>query len=128
MTAISTYDQINNDGDSNFNYMSDSLMLFGNICSNKLLSKSSKVLFLNKYDIFKKKIKVRPAQQFFPDAPRSVNHTEIAEYFIKKFEALSINSILSIHATVSTDSNAMTIIINETMRAIIKKVFSSAGL
>jgi G-protein alpha subunit len=45
--------------DSRINRLEDSFLLWRTVCSSKLLEKTSLILFMNKIDLLKKKIKVR---------------------------------------------------------------------
>jgi hypothetical protein len=128
LTAISAYDELNFEGDNPINRMIDSLTLFGEICSNKLLLKAQKIVFLNKFDLFKKKVKISPVQKYFQDAPKSVKAIDLATYFQQKFRKMANNDSLPVYPTSCTDTNAMSIIVNETINSILKKGLQSAGL
>ena len=47
--------------------MHESMVLFDSICNNKWFAKTSLVLFLNKTDIFRQKIKLTPLSFCFPE-------------------------------------------------------------
>ena len=47
--------------------MLEALMLFDSICNSTWFTKTSMILFLNKIDIFKEKIKDSPIKKYFPD-------------------------------------------------------------
>jgi len=47
--------------------MQEALTLFDSICNSKWFVKTSVILFLNKIDIFKDKLKVSPLNKYFPD-------------------------------------------------------------
>ncbi|KAI9273028.1 guanine nucleotide binding protein, alpha subunit [Phascolomyces articulosus] len=89
VVAISGYDQcLVEDRDS----MLEALMLFDNICNSKWFVKTSMILFLNKIDIFKEKIKESPITKYFPDYAGSESDFEQARaYFKKRFQRLNQN-------------------------------------
>src|SRR5690606_38946773 len=64
--ALSEYDQKLYEDDLT-NRMNESLRVFKDICNNKWFAEISIILFLNKKDIFKKKIKRIPISVTFPE-------------------------------------------------------------
>lgn len=65
MVAISEYDQVLFE-DESVNRMTESLTLFQSICNMEWFSKTSIILFMNKTDVFKKKLKSNPLRLYFP--------------------------------------------------------------
>jgi hypothetical protein len=109
VVAISGYDQrLVEDKDAN--QMHESLMLFDNICNSKWFINTSMILFLNKIDIFKKKILISPISKWFPDFEGD-NHSyeQTVEYFKRRFQRLNQNDnkLLYIHYTDATDANLL---------------------
>lgn len=47
--------------------MEDAVQLFSSICSNSLLRDCNIILFLNKTDLFERKLKDSPVQKYFAD-------------------------------------------------------------
>jgi len=64
--ALSEYDQVLLEVNS-VNRMEESLTLFGSIVNSSWFTRTSIVLFLNKIDIFKKKIMTVPLSKYYPD-------------------------------------------------------------
>ncbi|KAI9313591.1 putative Gpa2-guanine nucleotide-binding protein alpha-2 subunit [Dichotomocladium elegans] len=91
IVAISGYDQcLLEDRDSN--QMFEALMLFDSICNSSWFEKTSMILFLNKIDIFREKIKTSPIAQHFPDYTGPPEDAEQASaYFRKRFQRLNRN-------------------------------------
>ncbi|CAO3698604.1 hypothetical protein CU097_007669 [Rhizopus azygosporus] len=128
VVAISGYDQcLVEDKDSN--QMHESLMLFDSICNSVWFKNTSVILFLNKIDIFKKKIHVSPVSKWFPDFEgNDDSFDQTVEYFKRRFHRLNQNSNkrLYIHCTDATDGrlldNVMTavsdIILNENLNTL----------
>lgn len=65
MVAISEYDQVLFE-DESVNRINESLMLFKSICAMDWFSQTSIILFMNKTDLFKKKLKTSPLINYFP--------------------------------------------------------------
>ena len=55
-------------------------MLFDNICNSKWFINTSMILFLNKIDIFKKKILISPISKWFPDFEGKIIYIKILIY------------------------------------------------
>lgn len=53
--------------------MYEALMLFDTICNSHWFKNTSMILFLNKLDIFKRKILQSPLSKYFPDYTGNVN-------------------------------------------------------
>ncbi|KAJ3344133.1 Guanine nucleotide-binding protein G(t) subunit alpha-2, partial [Kappamyces sp. JEL0680] len=66
VTALSSYDQVLVE-DPTVNRLIDSIVLFEQITSHPLLTKKSFILFLNKRDLFEKKIRKIHLDKFFPE-------------------------------------------------------------
>ncbi|KAJ1560492.1 guanine nucleotide-binding protein subunit alpha, partial [Cladochytrium tenue] len=66
VASISSYDQTLVE-DEETNRMQDTLTLFGYIINHPLLKTISVILFLNKSDLFRKKVKTSPIEGHFPD-------------------------------------------------------------
>ncbi len=66
IVALNGYDQSLAE-DESVNRMQDGLQLFAAICNHPLFVNTSIMLFLNKIDLFKERIKVSPISDYFPD-------------------------------------------------------------
>ena len=64
--ALSEYDQVLLEVNS-INRMEESLTLFGSIVNSAWFTRTSIVLFLNKIDIFRKKLLTVPLERYYPD-------------------------------------------------------------
>jgi guanine nucleotide-binding protein G(i) subunit alpha len=73
MVAISEYDQVLFE-DKTVNRISESLMLFKSVCEMEWFQKTSIILFMNKTDLFKKKLKKSPLINYFPKYQGSILH------------------------------------------------------
>ncbi|KAI9282361.1 guanine nucleotide binding protein, alpha subunit [Sporodiniella umbellata] len=109
VVAISGYDQCLVE-DKDGNQMHESLMLFDNICNSRWFTDTSIILFLNKIDIFQKKILVSPVSRWFPDFDGDNSNSESAiAYFKTRFRRLNQNpnKPLYAHCTDATDANLL---------------------
>lgn len=77
MVAISEYDQVLFE-DETVNRMTESLTLFQSICDMEWFEKTSIILFMNKTDLFKKKLKSSPLKLYFPRYKGNFHH----QYFL----------------------------------------------
>ncbi|VDL94398.1 unnamed protein product [Schistocephalus solidus] len=66
VAALSEYDLIRLE-DGEMNRMRESMALFHSVCNNRWFRETNILLFLNKWDIFKKKIRTSPLNQCFAD-------------------------------------------------------------
>jgi len=68
-------------------------MLFESICNSQWFIRTSVILFLNKIDLFKRKLLISPVKKYFPDYqgdPKS--YKQASEYFQDNFKRLNRNS------------------------------------
>lgn len=66
LAAISEYDQKLYEDDS-VNRVHEALTLFDSICNSQWFAKTSMILFLNKKDLFEKKLTTSPLENYFPE-------------------------------------------------------------
>jgi len=99
LASLSAYDQ-NLYEDDQTNRMSEALELFGQICNSRWFKDTAMILFLNKRDLFEKKIKKTPITVCFPKFTDEVsqghklvhNEFECKEYIKRQFLALNKRS------------------------------------
>ncbi|KAG8982782.1 hypothetical protein FRB90_006553 [Tulasnella sp. 427] len=135
MAPISAFDQVLVE-DRKVNRIEDSLLLFRNICANKLLGKVNIVLFLNKVDILEKKlkagVKVNRYVRSYGDRPNELQ--PVASYFLTKFVAVhkesSPNPVreLYTHLTKVTDTEATAALIADVREMILRKHLQDSSL
>ncbi|KAF8803373.1 heterotrimeric G protein alpha subunit [Phlegmacium glaucopus] len=86
LSPVSVFDQ-RLEEDHNVNRLEDSIILWTSICSSKLLAKTQLILFLNKCDLLRRKlkrgIKVKQFLPSFGDRPNEV--MTVVKYFREKF-------------------------------------------
>ena len=124
--SIASYDQMTNEEPS-INRMVDAMTLFEEICSTSLLLKVKKIVFLNKVDLFKKKIKINLVRKYLSDAPNTTSLQELLVFFQDTFKTTCQDKNLAIHTTCCTDSNAMQVIVGEVVRELLHRLLQGAG-
>ena len=104
--SLSEYDQKLYE-DESVNRMRESLMLFDEINKCPWFKDTSIILFLNKSDIFKEKIKTKSLDICFPDYTRGCDFCQAIDYLTAKFTSLNSNPDKQIyaHVTCATDTN-----------------------
>ncbi|KAK9766347.1 hypothetical protein K7432_004647 [Basidiobolus ranarum] len=106
LVAISGYDQTLAE-DRDTNRMHEALMLFDSICNSHWFENTSVILFLNKIDLFRDKIKHSPVSAYFPDyTGPSDDYNSTSAYFKTRFESLnrSTEKMVYTHFTYATDT------------------------
>ncbi|CAG8529675.1 16903_t:CDS:10 [Funneliformis mosseae] len=109
IVAISGYDQCLVE-DKDANQMQEALMLFDSICNSQWFVNTSMILFLNKIDIFREKIKNSSVKKYFPDyTGPDEDFKQVTHYFKRKFQRLNRSVIKEIypHFTNATDTNLL---------------------
>ncbi|KAI9316139.1 guanine nucleotide binding protein, alpha subunit [Zopfochytrium polystomum] len=93
VTSLNCYDQtvVEEDGDEmeqkGLNRMVDALSAFSSVCNHPLLRHIPIILFLNKCDLFARKIKISPIEHYFPDYNGGPSTSAASAFFLRKFLA-----------------------------------------
>ncbi|KAJ3306053.1 Guanine nucleotide-binding protein G(o) subunit alpha [Kappamyces sp. JEL0829] len=122
VVALSSYNQLMME-EGNTNRMTDALFVWKQIVNHPTLSRPSIILFLNKMDLFEKRVKVTGIKEFFPDYDGTTRRLTTGKpnsvsggltYFDAKFKALVDNKekMILTHCTCATDTKAMQFIIS----------------
>jgi len=135
VAAISEYDQCLLEA-PDVNRMTEALTLFEEIVNSRWFRKSSMILFLNKRDLFQKKIANVPLTicPEFDDYDGSQEYDECVSYIADKFEEkldrtrCPKNFRIFTHVTTATDTNTMRAIFNGVKQTIIDKCLADADL
>lgn len=131
VAAISEYDQMLFE-DHTQNRVIEALELFKEICSSAWFTKTSIVLFLNKVDLFKEKIKRSKIEDnpYFNDCNAGHSNDEGIRYMTNKFlEQVEPNRRKNMysHATCATDTNNVKFVFGSCLSIITSNNLSSAG-
>ncbi|KAG0232902.1 hypothetical protein BGW42_007811 [Actinomortierella wolfii] len=109
IVAISGYDQCLVE-DKDANQMEEALMLFDQICNSQWFINTSMILFMNKTDIFRRKIMHSSIKAYFPDyTGTDNNYQEAVDFFRMRFLRLnrSEHKEVYVHLTDATDTNLL---------------------
>ncbi len=110
IAAISGYDQcLVEDHDSN--QMRESLMLFESVCNSQWFVNTPMILFLNKIDIFARRIKQSHIEATFPNYEGGSDYTKAADFFRQEFVSLNYSPTkdIYVHYTNATDTDLLRI-------------------
>jgi hypothetical protein len=126
--SLSEYDQRLRE-DSNQNRMTESLQLFGEICNSVWFQNSSLILFLNKVDLFKEKIKVKDLTCLFPEYTGGCNYDKAAKFLEQVFGNENGNKARNIytHFTCAVDTGNILYVFNAVKETILSKILDSQG-
>lgn len=110
LVAISGYDQCLTE-DHTSNQMDEAIMLFEQICNSQWFLRTSIILFLNKIDIFKKRIKRSLIESYFPQYNGGASYEVASQFFRNLFVKLNRNPSKDIytHFTNATDTDLLRI-------------------
>ncbi|KAI9347168.1 guanine nucleotide binding protein, alpha subunit [Zopfochytrium polystomum] len=129
VAAISAYDQTCYE-DNSTNRVIESLNLFESICNHPLFRNTSMVLFLNKIDLFKKKLAVARVRDYFPSYLGKNLYEPASEYFASRFIALNknIERKIYVHFTWATDTKQIRVVLVTVNTIILRSNLDDAGL
>ncbi|XP_035715482.1 guanine nucleotide-binding protein G(o) subunit alpha isoform X3 [Folsomia candida] len=94
--AMSEYDQVLHE-DETTNRMQTTLSLFDSICNNRWYTDTPIILFLNKMDLFKEKIKKSPLTLCFPDYKGRGDENSAVDYIMTQFDVKNKSTTKSIY-------------------------------
>ncbi|EAL67402.1 G-protein subunit alpha 12 [Dictyostelium discoideum AX4] len=124
VTSINDYDTLLEEDNSTSRF-TDSLELFREMVNSNWFTKSPFVLFFNKIDLFKEKIKRIPVSQHLKDFNGNDHSYEETSQFIKnKFHTTIKNSnkIVYHHFTCALDSRAIEVVFNSIQHSLLMNV------
>lgn len=127
--ALSGYDTLLREDDST-NRLLESLELFDGICNNVFFRETEIILFLNKTDLFAKKIKTSRLTDYFSAYTGPEGEEEPARQFIlKMFEGKNTNKNRKVyhHFTCATDTEKVNAVFESVSNIIIENRLSQIG-
>lgn len=129
VVAVSEYDQMLFE-DERVNRMHEAMVLFDSLCNSRWFVNTPFILFLNKTDILKGKLKKSPISQYFPGYKGKDDDLESAiDFFEKKFLALNKTSKpIYIHKTCATDTTSMKFVLSVATDLIIEENLRKSGI
>lgn len=110
--------------------MQESMKLFESICNIKWFSHASLMLFLNKTDIFKEKIKTVPLTTCFPEYKGVLDsYDETSNYIWLKFQALcKMERTVYRHFTCAKDKNNISVVFASVQDNVLRGTLREVGL
>lgn len=111
VVAISEYDQLLFE-DGTVQRMEEALMLFDSISNSKFFVGTPLILFFNKIDRLKEKLKVNPMSNYFPDFEGGSSYAAACVYFSKRFTSLCRDETKNIYTqfTCATNTNQVSFV------------------
>ncbi|KAI8927427.1 guanine nucleotide binding protein, alpha subunit [Entophlyctis helioformis] len=127
--SLASYDQMLVE-DPTINRMHDALDLFGKICNHPLLKHIPMMLFMNKKDLFEKKVQSSEIKRFFPDFAKKNTYEHAVRFFESKFTAQNEQpqKEIFVHVTCATDTNSMKIVILKCIETLTIRAVQSSGI
>ena len=131
VAALSEYDQMMFE-DETQNRMSDALLLFESICNSRWFQKTAMILFLNKRDLFAKKIqkkKICDASEWHDYNGKAFDYDDGVGYFLHKFleKNQQKNKDIYTHVTCATDTENVKVVFNASKDIILKFNLEASG-
>lgn len=116
--------------DETVNRMHESIMLFDEICNCQWFNDTSFILFLNKSDIFRQKIKETSLDVCFPDYKGGCDYNKAIEYIQQKFAGLNRNPEKEIypHVTCATDTNNVKFVFEAVREIVLRESLARSGI
>jgi len=127
--ALSEYD-LKLYEDERVNRMHESVTLFEEICNCQWFYDTSVIMFLNKSDLFKDKIKEVDLKVCFDDYTGGCNFDAAVDYLKQKFTSLNRNpnKVIYVHVTCATDTENMRFVFNAVKDIVIRTSLMSSDL
>jgi len=129
VAALSEFDQLLYE-DEKTNRMEETLVLWNDIVNSRWFKRTNMILFLNKTDLFKEKIKTVSIKCAFPDYTGDNSYESTTAYIKKKFESYNRRQRKQIytHLTCATDSTNVSKVFGDIKDIITRQALSDAGL
>ncbi|WFD04846.1 Guanine nucleotide-binding protein alpha-2 subunit [Malassezia vespertilionis] len=126
--ALSEYDQALLE-DSKQNRMAESLVLFESIINSRWFQQTSVVLMLNKIDIFRQKLPLRPLVDYFPEYTGGDDVGKAAKYILWRFTSVN-HAKLNIypHLTQATDTANIRLVFAAVKETLLQNSLRETGI
>jgi len=129
IVALNDYERVLEE-DEETNRMKEALELFEQVVTNRYFTETPTVLFMNKKDLFDKRIKVSPLNKYFPDYTGPNEYDPCIKYFREKF--MSINKSpkkqFYSHETCATDTKNIEVVWNAVRDIILTGTMDEMGV
>jgi len=129
VVAISEYDMVLAE-DRSTNRMHESLQVFKEFCEAEVLLGAAVILFLNKRDVFARKIKTTPLTVCFADYKGSNEYKATSQFIRNQFVGMKLKAKRKMypHITCATDTNNVKRVFESVKDFIVSRQLSDAGV
>ncbi|EMC96371.1 hypothetical protein BAUCODRAFT_70713 [Baudoinia panamericana UAMH 10762] len=126
--ALSEYDQVLLE-ESSQNRMMESLVLFDSVVNSRWFMRTSIILFLNKVDLFRAKLKKSPLVNYFPDYQGGDDVNRAAKYLLWRFNQVNRAHLnLYPHLTQATDTSNIRLVFAAVKETILQNALKDSGI
>jgi len=126
--SLSEYDQNLREDDTQ-NRMIESLMLYDEVCNSRWFRNIPIVLFLNKVDLFKEKIKQVDLKLCFPSYTGGADFEKASEFIKSRFEDRDQSPhMVYVHFTCAIDTDNISFVFKCVRESILKKILNDVIL
>jgi GTPase SAR1 family protein len=126
--SMSEYDQFLNEDDT-VRRTDESTTLFEEICNSRWFGKLPVILFLNKYDLFKDKMKRTDLKVAFPEFDGGLDYKKGRDFLKAKYTSLNRQSKqIYVHITTATNTNNIKNVFADVIDIILKQSLADTGL
>ncbi|KAF9260803.1 heterotrimeric G-protein alpha subunit, GPA3-like protein [Marasmius fiardii PR-910] len=127
-TALSDYDQVLF-GEKSQNRLTESLVLFEAVINSRWFLRTSIILFLNKIDLFKRKLPKVPLERYFSEYTGGNDTNKAAKYILWKFMQAN-RARLSVypHLTQVTDLTGIRLVAAAVKETILQNALKAKGI
>ncbi|KAJ7049055.1 G-protein alpha subunit [Mycena amicta] len=127
-TALSEYDQVLEE-ERRVNRMRESLYLFESIINSRWFLRTSVILFLNKIDVFKRKLPKIPLGRFFPEYAGGNDLQKAAKYILWKFmQENRAKLTVYPHVTQATNTKNIRLVFAAVKETILQNALKDSGI
>ncbi|KAI9271257.1 guanine nucleotide-binding protein alpha-3 subunit [Helicostylum pulchrum] len=126
--SLSEYDQVLLE-ESRQNRMLESLVLFESVINSRWFLRTTIILFLNKIDIFRQKVKKIPLEKFFPDYGGGTDLNKSVKYILWRFNQTNRAKLrIYPHITQATDTSNIKHVFDVIKKTIIENYLKDSGI
>ncbi|KAJ6610862.1 G-protein alpha subunit [Mycena sp. CBHHK59/15] len=127
-TALSEYDQVLEE-ERRVNRMRESLYLFESVINSRWFLRTSVILFLNKIDVFKRKLPKIPLGRYFPEYAGGNDLQKAAKYILWKFmQENRAKLTVYPHVTQATNTKNVRLVFAAVKETILQNALKDSGI
>ncbi|KAJ7212758.1 heterotrimeric G-protein alpha subunit, GPA3-like protein [Mycena haematopus] len=127
-TALSEYDQVLEE-ERRVNRMRESLYLFESVINSRWFLRTSVILFLNKIDVFKRKLPKIPLGRYFPEYTGGNDLQKAAKYILWKFmQENRAKLTVYPHVTQATNTKNIRLVFAAVKETILQNALKDSGI